>query len=214
MDLILLVVLYTVYYLVFPVTLISIVWWVWNKRNTMIGTAAFGSNKKDSSPSKDDLGEIKKLEVFFIVFLLLFIPVMNITSSNLSDISMERDRFYFGAMGQSVIYNPVNERIAPTMDVDSVLEQMEESYEEWYLDDIKAEVDFEDLSRIPGRLAAYHITKRDTEWSHVVLNYHYISPLPITRVIGFRIFEDEGFASLEVDRTIVYPLDPAGSDPF
>ncbi|MEF8874062.1 MAG: hypothetical protein V5A88_05255 [Candidatus Thermoplasmatota archaeon] len=216
MEVILLFALYGVYYIAFPLTLIIIAWKILNKKNSLVGTTSFGTYRKKDPTLEDEFRGIKKLQVLLVILLLLFMPVMNLTSSSLSDRGMKRDRIFFGAFGQSRVYDPVNEKIGPTMDVDSVIEQMEESYEEWYLEYIQDEIDFEKLSRIPGRLAAYHLTKKGSGLSYIVITYHYFSPLPVTKVIGFEILEtaESEFASLGVEKTIVYPLNPAAANSF
>ncbi|GEM_PF-1327297 len=207
-------VLYFVYYIAFPFLLMIAIWKLWEKKNHLAGKASFSPGSEDDSASKDDL---KKLQIFFVISLLIFMPVMNFTASNLSEIGMSRDRIYFGAFGQSAIYDPVNRKIGPSMDTDYVIEQMEERPDYWLVEDVQDQIDFEDITRMPGRLTVYHITK-DTGWSHIVITYHYFSPLPVIRTIGFRIYDmgeeavDE--AILEVEKTIFYPLDPASSDPF
>lgn len=208
--------LYIIYYIVFPVTIIAVVWWIWEKKNALIGGSAFSASSKKGFSAKECMKEIRRLQVFLVLFILLSIPMMNFTSSRLSDMSMDRDRYYYGAMGQSRIFYPVDKQIGPNSDTDWVIEQMEEDPEYWYLEDIQEQLDLEKVTRLPGRLVVYRLEKRDTRWSHIVINYHYFSPLPVIRVFGFWIYEDGeiNFAELEVDKTVVYPLDPAGTDPF
>jgi len=207
--------LYIVYYVLFPVGFILLLKKILSKRDYLENLKSYGEerkkkNKKAIDETKTDL---KKFQVILVVFILLFIPAVNFTFYGLQEITVDRARIYHGGFS-STLYSPLERQIGPSTDIDLVLREMEESSERepWYLEDIKEEVDFDDLTRFPGRLSVYYLIKRDTGMKHIVIAYNYFSPLPITRVYGFNIFRDS--AHLAEEDTIVYPLDPSGVDPF
>lgn len=214
--------LYFVYYILFPVAFIILIKEILSRRDYINNLSRYGEertrkNKKAIDKTKADL---KKLQVIFVVFILLFIPAINFSYHSLQEITIDRHRIYTGAFS-SFLYSPLDEQKGPSTDVDSVLQEMEddESYD-WYVEDIKDEIDFDDLTRIPGRLTAYYLDKRSPHgdsFNQIVITYSYYSPIPITRVYGFEILpigEGEEMASLMEERTLVYPLDPGGVDPF
>jgi len=208
--------LYFVYYVLFPLGLIIPILIIWRKKDFITGISKFGEGREDrSSPMlRKHMGDIKKLQVFLVVFLLIFLPVMNFTFSDLSDITMSRDRRYFGGLGRSRVYDPVRRQIGPYRDTDAVLEEMRQNPDDWYLEDIEEQLDFDEITRIPGEMAVYFLDKRDSR--HIVITYTYLSPIPISRVYGFWVYdmiEDER-ASLEKQETVIYPMNPANTDPF
>lgn len=209
-------ILYFIYYIVFPFGVFIPILTLWKKKEFIKGVSEFGMGRgEQSSPIlKENIRYTKKLKVFLVIFLLLFIPVMNFTSSNLTEITMARDRRYFGGLGQSRVYNPIKRQIGPRLDANSVIEEMNRDSDYWYTDDIQEQIDFDEITRIPGTMTVYYLDKR--EWSHIVITYTYLSPLPITRIYGFRIYEMliEEEAILEVEETIIYPMNPSNTDPF
>jgi len=207
--------LYIVYYILFPVGFILLLNEILSKRDYLENLKSYGEErtKKNKKAIDETEADFKKLQVMLVVFILLLIPAVNFTFYGLQEITIDRARIYHGGFS-STLYSPLERQIGPTTDIDSVLREMEESTdrEPWYLEDIKEEIDFDDLTRFPGRLAVYYLRKRDTGMEHIVITYNYFSPLPITRVYGFNIFHDS--AHLAEEDTIVYPLNPSGVDPF
>jgi len=221
-ELILMYGLYIVYYLVFPLGFIILIWKIIEKRNYIEDLSDYGEErtKKNLETIEKNSKTLKKLQISLVIFILLFIPVINFTTYGLQEVTIKRDRIPLGTF-RSRVYNPVrttNGQIGPSTDVDSVLQEMEDAPEHrpWYFEDINEEIDFDELTRFPGRLAAYYLEKRDTGMEHIVITYTYFSPLPITRVYAFDVFIWEGGeeADLAEEKTIIYPLDPAGIDPF
>ncbi|MBS3816266.1 MAG: hypothetical protein KGY76_01740 [Candidatus Thermoplasmatota archaeon] len=211
--------LFAVYYLIFPLGLIYLAWEIWKKKDYIEGERGFDRDIEGSTSShmEDDVKKLKKLQVILVVFLIIFLPVTNVLSSSLTDIYMDKDQKVVSAFGASISMHPVNRQIGPSFDTQSVIEKMEDSEKTWYLDDIRAQIDLEGLTSIPGRLAVYKMSRPMAE-SNIVITYAYLSPLPIIRVFGFIIFEgSEEYgdgAELWEDETIVYPMNPAGGDPF
>jgi len=206
--------LYLVYYLVLPLGFIFLIWKIWQKRDELKGASEFGSRKKNSPELKKKVGEMERLQVFFIIFLLLFIPSSTLISSQIQEVSIEYDRMAAGGFGQSIEYRQVKRQLGPSYDTESIISEMETapSYRSWYIEDIREEVDLERLTRLPGRLAVYYLDKRETREQFVIITYSYFSPLPITRTFVFRVFDDEAFFYEE--NTIVYPGNPSNIDPF
>lgn len=274
--------LYLVYYFLFPVGVLLLLITLWKKKDFIRGVSGFGRGREEESAStlKDNMADMRKLQVFLVLFILIFFPVVNLTFSNLTEITMSRDRYYAGGMGQSRIYNPIQRQLGPSSDVDSIISEMETylfsldraeydleegavsehmrlefeekgyeineeaelikedeafwiiweeekkfrieqhedelevyekppSYRNWFIEDIQEFIDFEHLTRYPGELAVYRLRKT---WEHIVITYTYYSPVPIMRIYGFNLIEDEVF--LDTEETIVYPMDPGRADPF
>lgn len=51
--------LYIIYYIVFPVTIIAVVWWIWEKKNALIGGSAFSASSKKGF-SANSTSEIRR----------------------------------------------------------------------------------------------------------------------------------------------------------
>ncbi|MEF8832961.1 MAG: hypothetical protein V5A66_05540 [Candidatus Thermoplasmatota archaeon] len=123
-------------------------------------------------------------------------------------------REYGSAEGfrRGVLYNPVAEKIGPSYDTDSIIEEMEKNSDFWHLEDIRSQIDLEEITKLPGQLSVYYQDKM--HWNYVLITYTYLSPIPITRVYGFRIIEEGEVAALRVAETVIYPLDPGRVDAF
>ncbi len=210
--------LYLIYYALLPGILIFILYKIRSKKKMIKGIGYFNKDEEGIKKSglDENKDELQKLKVGFVVFILLFIPAINFMSFHLTEVTMERERMFTGHGFRSIVYDPLDHQIGPSLDTDSVIEEMEENNETWLTEDIKEEVDFDDLTRIPGMLSAYYLDKRHEGTEHIVLTYHYLSPIPITRSIAFRVWEDddETWLSLEEERTLVYPMSPSWADPF
>ncbi len=208
---------YIAYYALFPLIIISLVWIIFKKRNFILGTIYFGG-KEDKSPSalKENLKDLKKLQVYLVVTLLLLMPLLNSTFFWLADETMDRKRVFRGE--GSYIDRPVESQIGPTFDIEKVIERMEEDdhhWEDWLLEDIRDEIDFDEITRLPGRLGVYYLRRAATRENHVIITYSYLSPIPITIVYGFNVVpEQEIIFLLEGPDTLIYPMDPADVDPF
>lgn len=197
------------------------IWILYKKRKFMEGTSDFSKGReKTSSPiiEKDKKG-IRKFQTFLVVFLILFLPLVNLSTSSLSDRTMAKDYLVHGIFSRST-YDPVDYKVGPSFDTSYVIEEMEEAENrEWHLEDIRDQIDLDEITKVPGRLGAYYLTKRfggGTRASYIVITYTYISPLPITRTFGFRIYDSDGGkeAVLGVEDTIMYPMNPSRTDPF
>lgn len=275
--------LYIIYYLVLPLSLVFVLWKIWQKNDEVKGLVEFGSKKKSGLEMKKKVGEMKKLQVYFVIVLLLFIPLTNVVSSQIQELSIEYDREPAGTFGADE-YPQLRRQLGPSYDTDSVIAEMEtylfsldlEDYEletgyvsddlieefedrdynleegwsithedgiwwilsdeeekkyrieetesryeiyerpplwrNWFIEEVREEVDLDRLTRLPGRLAVYFLEKRSPRERFLVVTYNYLSPLPITRTFAFSVFENEAFF-VEED-IIIYPEDPSNIDPL
>ncbi len=210
----LLIVITIAYYLILPLGIIWAIMVIIKKKEYIKGTSIFSEGREDRSSSimKEELSSIKKINLFLVIFLLISVPLINLTSMELMDRHIQVDRSPGMGPGGGVIYNPVPiwGKLGPSYNTEDVLTEMRENPRRWHLDDIKEEVDFEELDNIPGWLTVYYQDK--PYWDYIILTYSYLSPLPISRVYGFRIIEGEAF--LRHEETIVFPMNPGRADPF
>lgn len=215
-DIVMVIGLHLIYYALLPGLLFFILYKINSKKNMIKGIGYFNKEEENDSDLKEKKKDLKKLKVIFVVYILIFIPAVNFMSIYITETSMERERMYTGDGFRSVVYDPVTHQIGPTSDTDSVIEEMEQNNDTWVTEELKEEVDFDDLTNLPGMLSAYRLEKQHKRTTHIIITYHYLTPIPITRSIGFDVWDvDEDVSlSLEEERTLVYPMTPFWTDPF
>ncbi|MEF8874778.1 MAG: hypothetical protein V5A88_08965 [Candidatus Thermoplasmatota archaeon] len=207
--------LYFVYYIGIPGLIGLMIWKIKGKADFIKGLSIFGGEGKDKSSTQleEENKKFKKLQVLFVVLLLVSMPVLNLTFYGLQDISMHRSRNY---MSWETIFpahvDRVKEKIGPSSDTEGVIERMEDDGNiDWYLDDIREQIDLEELTRFPGRITVYKLRRGRANTEQIVINYAYLSPIPVTRSIEFVVLQEKAF--LEADRTVVYPMPPSIAAP-
>ncbi len=117
--------LYFVYYVILPLVLLSLVWKIWQKQKSIQGIIDFGSRRKSGSEMQDRVSEMKKLQVYLVIFLLLFMPITHIISFQIQDLTMKYDRIATGGLGGSIEYPQIEKQLGPSFDTDSIISQME-----------------------------------------------------------------------------------------
>jgi len=207
--------LYFVYYIGIP-TLIAFLLWKIKQQKDFI--KAFSTYNKDQEDDVDLTLEennkiLRNLQILFVVLILISLPVLNLTFHGLQDISMHRTRYY---LSDETVYpahvDRVNEKIGPSLNTEEVLERMKKAeYEDWHLDDIRAQIDLEDILRFPGRVTVYKLASTTSMPEQIVISYSYLSPIPITRCLEFIIIEGKAF--LETNRLVAYPMPPSLAAP-
>ncbi len=211
--------LYLIYYFLIPIVPLILVWMIWKKDGYIRNLKSYGDQrtKKSEETIRKNERTLKKLQIGLVIFIVLSIPAINFTFYGIQEESMDRQRVVRGAFGESQIFHPLEAQFGPSSDVDSVLESMREDTRlDWHVDEIEETIDLDEISHIPGRLTAYYLTKREPRREKIVLTYSYYSPVPITRIYGFRLLEvdSEEHLDLAEEKTIFYPRDPANADPF
>jgi len=214
-------VLYFIYY-GFPLVFIILVFLTWKRKSLVRGTSYFGRGReKDSSKTmKNKMKDIRTFQVALVIFILLFVPLAHYSFTTLSDGMMDRNRIVRGQT--TIIEEPVEDQIGPSSDTEGVIEEMKEEYSPWIIDGIKEEIDFDEITRIPGKLGVYYLERSLGEGvreHNIIITYSYFSPIPITRVYGFEVLpgngEEQGDIWLEEGpNTVIYPMDPANADPL
>jgi len=204
-----------IYYVILPVGLIFLVWKIWQKKDELQGISDFGSKKKNAPELKKKIGEMERLQVFLIIFILIFMPVSSLVSYQIQDLSLEYDRMPVGGFGESIEYRQLRgEPLGPSYDSDSIISEMEADDSTWHIEDIREEVDLESLTRLPGALTVYYLDVRATGEEFIVITYNYFSPIPVTRSYVFFVDVDGVFLHPEYgEQTIVYPVSPTYLDP-
>ncbi len=202
--------IYLLYYGIIPGLIIFILFKIKKKKDFIKGSNIFSDRQTDRSQARIEKNskDLRNLQVLLIVLLLVSMPVLNFASHGLQDISIRRHRSYASWETRFPAYiDRVGEKIGPSSDIDGVIDSLDESSTDWYLDDIREQIDMYDLSRIPGRITFYQLRETMSEHERIVITYSYLSPIPITRSMEFIVIERTAF--LEEDTTIVYPIPPS-----
>ncbi len=117
--------LYLVYYILLPLGFIFLVWKLWQKKDTLKGISDFGSKEKSIPDVKKGIGEMERIQVFIIIFILLFIPASNFISFQIQDLTIEYNRVPTGGLGGSIEYPQVRRQLGPSYDTDYIISQMD-----------------------------------------------------------------------------------------
>lgn len=207
--------LYFVYYLLVPALVLLTIWKIKEKIGFIKTTLILRDKRKEKSVTllQKEKKKLRNLQVLFVVILLISMPVLNLTFHGVQDVSMHRSRNY---MSWETVFpghiDRVERKIGPSFDAEDVIEQMEDAGRvEWYLDDIREQIDLDEMTRLPGRMTVYQLRPLQADTERIVINYAYLSPLPITRSIEFMILEEKAF--LEADNLVVYPMPPSMAAP-
>lgn len=207
--------LYFVYYLVIPGAIIFMIFKIKQKRDFIdVFTTYWGEEKEGFDHIlKENKKQLKNLQVLLVIFILISMPLLNVTFYGLQDISIHSTRFY---KSSQTIYpahiDLVDEQIGPTFDKEDAIERIEEDrYGGWYLDDIRDQIDLDKLMRSPGRITIYKLQSTSSHPERVVITHSYLSPVPITRSIQFTVIAGKAF--LEEDQLVVYPMPPSIAAP-
>ncbi len=206
--------LYSLYYIGIPGLLFVTIWRIKQKSDFIKGSIKFGGKEKVSAEIESEKSKLKKLQILFVVLLLISVPALNLTFYGIQDISMHRTRSY--ASEQTIFpghIDRVGSRIGPTFDTEAVIKQMEDAeHVDWYLEDIRDQIDLDKLVRSAGRITIYKLKRTLNDHERVVINYAYLSPIPMTRYIEFVVVKGEAF--LEADNLVVYPMPPSMAASF
>ncbi len=206
--------LYFLYYIAIPVLIGLMIFKIKQKKDFIKALTRHNEDQVDklSATLRKDRKKLKNLQILLVIFILISIPALNLASHGLEEISMRRTRFYAGGVYFPTRIDRVEEKIGPTLNSEEVIEQMKNSQsEDWYVDDILDQVDFENIFRLPGRVTVYRLAETMSEHEQIIINYAYLSPIPITRSIEFTIIEGKAF--LETNTLVVYPLPPSMAAP-
>lgn len=209
-----LIALYFLYYIAIPVLILSVVWKIKQNIDFIKAFTIYNEIRKNKSSAilEKNNKKLKNLKILLVIFILISIPALNLTSYGVQDISMRRTRRYMGRGFFPGYFDRVEEKIGPTFDTEESIKQMgEEGSKEWYLDDIRDQINLDDLFRLPGRVTVYRLTSTFTYFEQIVITYNYLSPIPITRSIEFVVIDGRAF--LETDDLIVYPMPPSMAAP-
>jgi len=205
--------LYFVYYIGVPGLIILIIWKIKQKRDFIKTFIKYNKKQNDkySSTLESNNKKLKNLQVLFVVLILISMPVLNLAFHGLQDISMHTSRSYLS--GETVYpahIDRVDKKMGPSFNTEDVIEQMEED-RFWYLDDIREQIDLDEITRLPGRITVYLLRPTVSDCEQIVINYAYLSPIPVTRSIEFIVLEEKAF--LETNTLVVYPLPPSMAAP-
>ena len=204
-----LIALYFIYYIGVPGLIILIIWKIKQKKDFIKTFTIYNEDQKDKSSAtlEKDHKKLKYLQVLFVVLILISMPVLSLAFHGLQDISMHTTRTY---LSDETVYpahiDRVENKIGPSFNIEEVIEQMEKD-RGWYLDNIREQIDLDEITRVPGRITVYQLRPTISDCEQIVISYAHLSPIPITRSIEFIVLEGKAF--LETNRLVAYPMPPS-----
>lgn len=213
-----------VYYVAFPAIFFIGIWLI-HKRGKDIKNIKHlrRSDKiKKEEYVKKMKSRIKKYEALFLISLLLFSAGWNVVTSTYCDYAMH-SQMSGGTGPKGPAYaniDPVQRSLGPSYDTDKIIKKMEESPDVWFPEDVKEQVDLDELTMMPGHLAVYRLKNY-----RYILTYTYAAPYPVVKAYGFLIHDEEVETSgntsttqetllLMKEQTIIYPEDPNLANDF
>ena len=207
--------LYVIYYLVIPGLIIYIILKIKNKKDFIKVYTFFSGEDKEKSSAilEKNRKKLKNLTILLVIFILISMPVLHLASHGLQDISMHRSRNYMShETAFPAHFDYVNNKIGPSLDREGVIEEMETAkYINWYIEDIKEQIDIDELTNPPGRITVYQFRETQADPERIVITLDYLTPIPITRSLEFVVIQGRAF--LEEDKFIAYPMPPTMAAP-
>ncbi len=208
--------LYVIYYIIIPGLIIYIIWKIKEKRGFIKTFTLFCEPKREKSTAilEKNRKKLKNLTILLVIFILISMPALHLTSHGLQDISMHRSRNYMsGETAFPAHFDYVNSKIGPSLDREGIIEEMETAkYINWHIEDIKEQIDIDELTNPPGRITVYRFRETPADPERIVINLDYLTPIPITRSLEFVIIQGRAF--LEEDKLIAYPMPPTSVSPL
>ncbi len=196
------------YYLLFPLILIILTIYLYKLRKQLIALLKVQkSNKVIQKSRKKSFSKIKKLEIAFVIIILIFMPFMNIMCSDYFNTMVHREErggtSFFGRFYR--IRDPVVDMIGPTNDLQKLKDKMYENETRWFPDQLTKIVDLKDLNKYPGRFTIYRLLN-----NRMILAYQYVSPIPILKTFGIISVNYEESTKLLImkEETYVFPQNP------
>ncbi len=205
-----LLMLYSIYYLLVPSALIIASWKLWND----IGYSDIMKSVWIKESTREEQRKAKKnayKTIVIFVIIILCLPLWGITASELAERQIRRE-VIGGTVFSPTIVDPVIHSLGPSYDTHEIIEEMEANPQRWQTEGIKERVDFDELTSVPGRLAVYRLRNR------IILTYTYLAPFPIVRSFGFQYQEVEGPDGetelqflVEREETYLFPFNPGSA---
>ncbi len=194
------------YYVIVPFGIIYGMWHLWDKE---IGLRMTKGKKwpyyKDEKSSPKKSFDLKRAKTLFIVFLIISLPLWSLSTSSIAGNRL-RSEIRGGTMINPIIRDPVVNTLGPSYDAASIIKKMEERQDFWMFDELDEVVDFDYLTKLPGRLAVYQLDR-----GRYVITYTYLSPIPMMRAYGFQfaLYEDgERILVMAREQSYMFPMYP------
>ncbi len=193
------------YYLLFPILLLTLGKYLYRYKKDLY--ALKNLNKSDDMVRKSikkSISKIRKLELAFVITILIFMPFMNIMGSNYCNTMVHREArggtSFFGRFYR--IQDPVVSKIGPLDDQDELNSKIYENESRWFPDQLKKIVDLDRLDKYPGRFTIYRL--RD---NRIILVYQYVSSMPVLKTYGIVLInkDDQTKLLLMKEETYVFP---------
>lgn len=200
---------YVLYFLIIPGAFILTFWKMWDET---VFVEYFKERKttqieKTNKIIRMETDLISKLKIYMVIFLIVFLPMWGFVASEISHSEMRRE--VHGVGFGAYVKDPVMQSLGPSYDTDSIIEEMREKPEVWFPDMIDGVVDFDELTRLPGRLSVYKMYEE-----RYVVTYTYTTPVPMIKSYGVEMIETQegGYKIISVEeKMIVFPLNPGSS---
>lgn len=155
---------------------------------------------------QDSFSRLQKIQVLTVILLLILLPTWGMISSEITHKEMHSEMVFIG--GQYTTIDPVLNSIGPSYNTKDIIREMEENPGAWLPELVDEVVDIDELTRFPGRIALYRLTK-----NRYIITYTYLAPIPITRGYGFQYTETDGERIIiaENSGTYIFPMDPSAT---
>lgn len=195
----------TLYYVVIPSGILYGLWRLWGGDQAQSLVLKSWPRDYSDEEKKKKKQELDKVITYFVVFLIIFLPMWSFSSAMISNNSITTE--IAGSAGLHPIYrDPTVDKIGPYFSTGNVIEEMKERPDYWMYEAMDEVIDFDRLTRIPGILTVYRL-----DGGRQVVTYTYLSPVPMVRAFGFA-FGLRGDGSRELihsaEETYIFPMYP------
>jgi len=197
------------YYAIFPLIFIILIIYIYRYKHDIIALSNLKNKDKVVDKSiKITFKKVRKLEIAFVIALLLFMPYMYVLGSDYTDTLVHREERGGTALaGRTfVIRDTVVYEIEASYDLEDIKEEMHKTPTIWHPNSTLKQTDLEKLDKYPGKFSAYRLLDE-----RIILIFQYVSPVPIIKSYGFSLIainETTKVPLLMNSETIVYPFNP------
>ncbi len=194
------------YYFIVPLGIIYGIWRLWDKeRGISFIKGDKWPFKTDDNSSSNRMLDLKHIKIAFIVLLIISLPLWGLSTSLIAENNL-RSEIRGGTIINPIISDPVVNTLGPSYNTDEIINEMEERRDFWMFDVLDEVIDFDNLTKIPGRLAVYQLDR-----GRYAVTYTYLSPIPMMRAYGFQFLLYEGGQRILAgsrEETYIFPMYP------
>ncbi len=195
---------YLFYFFIIPGFIGFGVWKLWDETEFLHYFEKRKTNIKNKKIINEKKKDIKRIQIYFVLFLIISLPTWGFFSSEISDSQMSRE--VHGVGFGAFVTNPVVESLGPSYDSEKIIDKMRSNPSVWLPIILDEVVNIDKVTKYPGRLAVYRLIQ-----DRYVITYTYLAPFPITKSYGIELIDtgDEDYKILSRgEQTVVFPLNP------